>query len=549
MTTRVIYPRGVATGAGCDTDIIINAINGAGPKGIVGYTGGGNQSYANPMVEGDVLIMKKATQAGAATAWYLAKPITEGCPEALARTPARSPLVDGTTNFNAEVPWVNQQVAIGIDSKSIEIQGELDEPGNPATIVKGAVDAATFMTTLTSWWSTMWGGGDPTQYQQDGGMFVFGGQQQSTIRNIKFQWGDSYKIISCAGISVINCDFELCGGTWNELIYAKCDNRYTGFVDIKDCGFTNNGGYMDIRCGGKDVTVEGCDFHPLTDVWEDINDIWNLAPFIWSSIHCEGDGWYTPRFNAGSAIFYVPDNSFTVKNCTTDRTAAFRDHGPWVGIQLGIEGWGAELPVGVNAVIHDSVVDNCTFTEGEYYYAPVLLTNANMNNQRLESTSVVNCTFTSCGGNTNFGPAAGCVALAALNIQDCMVSNNTYTSVANSDGTHGPGVYMWSADNCQVVKDDFRNSGIATVTVNSSLTCVVMDSCNCCTVFESGMVPTGQGGPANFVTDINGYSNRLVGSPANHVEKPIGIGAAVRGARAVVMAQVETYKAHKPHAP
>jgi hypothetical protein len=127
-----------------------------------------------------------------------------------------------------------------------------------------------------------------------------------------------------------------------------------------------------------------------------------------------------------------------------------------------------------------------------------------------------------------------------------IVSDNTFVRSAGlaatviARGSYAIPSYLGFAHNYNFMSNDFTGSnatGIAAAGAPAG-THIFTGWTSECTVRETGGYPVGLGGTTNFISDW-GYQNRIVGEPANELEAPKGIGAAVK-------AQMEAQDHEKP---
>ena len=483
MTTVTLRPTGINGGAGDDYEILQTAINAAS--------------------DGDVLLLKARKladePAGPITPWFADKSLAEA--KALGPA-AHAPLL---TTPSGSFDWLADNEAIGltnsawgIDSKQLTLKGDVDGSNNPITLVKGAVDQAAHMTNLVNYYAAF-----DLSFKRGSAIFT-GGNKLVRFENLLFKYNMTEGIFAVSPYEIVNCrwDFCSCG------IHGFVDNRHLGNSLVADCQVSNCD-WRPYVLLGNDITIRNSKVTGLTtagNVWNPIIATGNLfLPDLSIAYSADTTGW--------GSIFDLLDikehKRALMTGCDFDFTGSAVQ--PATGVSIS-DNYG--VPGGTS----DIVIENNTFTKIEAWAYSVIIGAYN----DTQACSVTANTFTECSG------ALGIVSFLGWDYGyealDCLSSDNTFV-----DCVAGPAEYFLFTNSCQSIKNDYIGSELPTNAVDIFASCIVLDSSSNCTVFETGRFPAGQGGPIKHVSDLNGYNNRIVGTSANKVEKPAGIGQLKKG--------------------
>ena len=449
-------------------------------------------------VDGDILVLKARKQsdepAGPVTPWHFVDG-TSGMGTAIYRTPS------GTLDFNDPYP-----LAIGVDSKQITIKGDVDGSNVPITLLKGvytgngdAADLHAYMLKMAQYYVAF-----DLQYLS-GAFFVAGGPKKVRFENLSFKFISHSGIFACCPIEIVNCRWDYCG---IGVHYFK-DNRYTGQSLIQDCVVSNSDWRPYMACG-SDIEIRNCSITGLSSEWTD------------------------PAHNVvGTGNLWLPDGFWAYGADTTGWGEALEltqlvEHKNVYMVGCSVDFTGSVFPLdqaicmadnfGFNVSdVENVVVDSCSVTGVEAVNGPVV-----RGSLFADSCSVVNYTFTDCASTFR--------AIVLLRgwgygeeASNCLVANNIY-----NECKYGPAELFLFANSCQSVKNDYTDSELPTNAVDDFASCIVLLNSSNNTIFETGKFPAGQGGAKFHVSDLDGYNNRIVGTSANKVEKPAGIGSLVK---------------------
>lgn len=496
MTTRTIYPKNQASGGGNDTDTIIAAIAAS--------------------TRGDVIRMRSVAEGTSTpTAWWLQRP--RGNDDVTMVAPSMNfqiynDMMKGHWSMPPSGPtWAS----IGV-SKGVTFQGDVDGDGLPTTVIKQYTDQPTWDAALVSIWETEVI--DPVK-------FMVSGTEHPKFENLVFKWM-SQPIFSIAPFDMINCKFD---GSY-ETIVGYIDDRFvfphlsadpSNFSDmavtnIKDCVFRNL--IFGIDIWGSGILVEGHDvaenIHGL--LYQDQSFTGSMAFFA----DPYGLNWRFANWKVKPIITMycrgciLRNGSFDdtdVENCITVAFIAIGDS-PGNGICSYNECYG-------NSFANTSGFDIQLWAS---YHG------------RCSNNSVYSNSFNKCQVPFLLEGFEGNADGTIDKPNDNMVTDNTIVDVAHAVQAplwpeQGPGAALFTTRSNQLVKNDWSLSQLVPLSAATSIfqSGIVMDASDKNTIAESGKWPSG-GSPVQYITDINGYSNRIVGGRANAVEKPAGIGQYMR---------------------
>lgn len=354
-----------------------------------------------------------------------------------------------------------------------------------------------------------------------------------TLKDLHFWKGTTIVDIDHAA-DIDNCHWTDTGGvpTWwlldRRAVYPNWSLANPDFSNpvpssLTNCVFTNTRGVA-VQASG--VTVEGCKFftyNPYSGgcLSAAVEDYKFGFPFVIDRI----EGLYKD--------FKILNNEFTM----------LEGAGPFPsGIELfslGPPGGNAPSVEILDGIVKGNIVHDLETVRS---FGNTLLTGigpAALFGARLENIEIEANTIRKCVSPIDlfhfFGGA----------ISDIRIADNIFDNTRFSDTTHEPigsgsfedyGAeftsigFAGSVDRVFLSKNDYRTSGAPGLLGNDKRGgTTLLDGVTNAIVHDSGGYPIDQGGAANFVTDADGFNNRIIGLDADDVEKPAGIGQGVAG--------------------
>ena len=483
MTVRTIYPKNQATGTGNDTDTFIAA-----------------HAACNP---GDTILMKAVAQGTSTpTPWMIAKPHGQG-----ADLPIYLP---NNESFLWYQDWMQTHLTqttecLAID-RNVTVRGEVDGEGKPITVLRQFGSYEDF----SSWWA------GANVYVSN--LFVLQKNVHPRFENLKIQYS-SNPFILLMPFDVVNCEFDGVGEALNPVL----DDRYvfphlqldpSNFSDmqttlIKDCVFKRC--YYCMYGIGSGIVLEGCSLAGADAI-------------------AGGVGAYFIGMSNAVSIFsggVVPPNKHVSRYAKYNicRNNNFDFGGNDLGWIATLGFWG-DGNISGDGICEDNEMYGNEISNLAGFGLECFAANRGINrrNSVYDNTMTrVQCPIDCYGMTDDFGN----VTMPT----DNMFTNNTIIDVLHAPegsnwGSKSPGFLMYQSRNCQTVKNDWTQSQLPPLsnTVGTYESGMALDGAQSCVISESGKWPVGQGGTINFVTDINGYKNRIVGGKASGAERPAGIG-------------------------
>ena len=506
MTVRTIYPKNQATGTGNDTDTLMAAVAACNPNG------------------GDVILMKAVAQGTSTpTPWALYKP--HGNAEDITIYLPNNKSYQWYRDWEIRDLHLKTQ-AVGID-RGVTFRGEVDGDGKAATVLRQYATQEAF---------------HAARAEEEGSegfrtcVFIPQKNVHPRFENLKIQWCP-FMMLSNMPFDVVNCAFDGMAEALDPLL----DDRYVfphllsdpgNFSDmqgtlIKDCTFEDCQWMM--FCEGSGITVEGCELLSSIEGQMGIvmcgeKDVFNI-------------------FSEGSIPVGVVQTKYCKNNVARNNVMDFDGRGNDYACAITMSSGGASEGVCEDNEIYGNEISNKPGFGIEYYayFFGITRRNSGYGN----TFNKTQCPLSNSGWYDESG-----VLWAP---SDNMFTDNIIIDVAHAptgpfwtgmtSSGKSPGAWLFDTRNCQFVKNDWTLSQLPPLsnTVGTYESGIAMDRCQSCVIAESGKWPTGQGGTINFVSDVEGYKNRIVGGKASTAERPAGIGqyitSTMKQAKAVIHAK------------
>ena len=445
--------------------------------------------------DGDTLLLKARKQAdepsGAITPWMFLKQLTD--------EPWAFQSYGGViTEARYGMP-VNIGMPVVITGQRITISGEASN-GVPITVIQGAKDQAAFLDKLqTTYLSNFWQGFGSCSFFATGKAYV-------DFKDLSFKYMNSYLAgITCWGAALnfdnLHVDFADVGlDIWK-------DNRFTAPVSVKDCEFRNIANYALYLVGNvAGGVVENCKFYG-NPVDLGLTDLLGYGTYWWA-LSARTLGGYVASWLEGDDSDYTKQADLEIRECLFDFTGSTMHpyDACWVRASSG-------------ETKNVSVVD-CQFIG----HIGTTALNFGIDDHGggpgvLQSCSASGNTFTGCSAGYGILHAYGYNdGVTVEKASDVLFTDNTF--VDSVQGV-GPQVDLWNCTSSQIVKNEYKDSGVPTKAVDAYLSAIVLESCDHGTVYEKKQsFPTSRS-VEDYVTDVNGYENTVITVKMNGMIAPI----------------------------